>query len=178
MTRSPEKTGRSCRVAYSAAPLRTGSTINGVVVVFRDITEETKERDALRRELDALTWIGRIRDAIDEHRLVLFSQPIQPLTDGRPSEELLLRMVARDGSLVLPGSFLPVAEKYGLITEIDRWTITQGDATGRARRPHRRGQHLCRVVGDVELAVRSSSGSCANPEPIPRTWSSRSPRPR
>jgi EAL domain-containing protein (putative c-di-GMP-specific phosphodiesterase class I) len=57
---------------------------------------------------------------------VLFSQPIEPLTDGRPSEELLLRMISRDGNIVLPGSFLPVAEKYGLITEIDRWTITQG----------------------------------------------------
>ncbi len=118
--------GTILRIAYSAAPLRTGSTITGVVVVFRDITEETKERDAFRRELDALTWIGRIRDAIDEHRLVLFTQPIEPLTGGRPSEELLLRMIGRDGNIVLPGSFLPVAEKYGLITEIDRWTITQG----------------------------------------------------
>jgi PAS domain S-box-containing protein len=120
------KDGSIFPVAYSAAPLRTGSTITGVVVVFRDISEERKERDATRRELDALTWLGRIRDAIDEHRLVLFSQPIEPLTDGRPSEELLVRMLGRDGSLILPGSFLPVAEKYGLITEIDRWVITQG----------------------------------------------------
>jgi PAS domain S-box-containing protein len=119
------KDGTILPVAYSAAPLRTGSIINGVVVVFRDITDERKERDALRRELDALTWIGRIRDAIDEDRLVLFAQPIQPLTEGRPSEELLLRMIGRDGTLVLPGSFLPVAEKYGLITEIDRWTISR-----------------------------------------------------
>ncbi len=127
--------GTILRVAYSAAPLRTGSMINGVVVVFRDITDEAKERDTLRRELDALTWIGRIRDAIDEHRLVLYAQPIQPLTGGRPSEELLLRMVGRDGGLVLPGSFLPVAEKYGLITEIDRWTIAR--AMRRAARTDR-----------------------------------------
>ena len=53
-----------------------------MVVVFRDITDEIKERDAFRREIDALTWIGRIRDAIDEHRLVLFTQPIRPLSDG------------------------------------------------------------------------------------------------
>ena len=126
------KDGTILRVAYSAAPLRTGSTISGVVVVFRDITEETRERDAFRRELDALTWIGRIRDAIDEHRLVLFSQPIEPLTGGRPSEELLLRMIGRDGTIVLPGSFLPVAEKYGLIAEIDRWAITQASDGPRA----------------------------------------------
>ncbi len=147
------KDGTIFPVAYSAAPLRTGSSVNGVVVVFRDVTEETKERDALRRELDALTWIGRIRDAIDEHRLVLFSQPILPLTDGRPSEELLLRMVARDGSLVLPGSFLPVAEKHGLITEIDRWTITQ--AMRRAAR------------GDRVVEVNVSAASVGTSDLLP-----------
>lgn len=117
--------GSIVRVAYSAAPLRAGSIVDGAVVVFRDITEEAKERDSLRRELDTLAWVGRIRDAIDEDRLALFAQPIQPLTDGRPGEELLLRMMNRDGSIVAPGSFLPVAEKYGLVTEIDRWVVAQ-----------------------------------------------------
>ena len=105
-----------------------------MVVVFRDITEEKKEQAAAQRELDALTWLGRIRDAIDENRLVLYSQPIVPLADGRPGEELLLRMIGRDNEVILPGSFLPVAEKYGLIREIDRWVITQATrlaATGR-----------------------------------------------
>jgi PAS domain S-box-containing protein len=112
-------------VAYSSAPLRSGSTVQGVVVVFRDITEEKREQAAAQRELDALTWLGRIRDAIDENRLVLYSQPIVPLADDPPSEELLLRMIGRNGEVIMPGSFLPVAEKYGLIGEIDRWVITQ-----------------------------------------------------
>jgi EAL domain-containing protein (putative c-di-GMP-specific phosphodiesterase class I) len=30
-------------------------------------------------------------------------------------------MMSRTGEIILPGAFLPVAEKYGLITEIDRW---------------------------------------------------------
>ncbi|MDX6242406.1 MAG: hypothetical protein QOE76_129 [Frankiales bacterium] len=119
------KDGSIFPVAYSAAPLRSGPTGQGVVVVFHDITEEKKEQAAARRELDALTWLGRIRDAIDEDRLVLYSQPIVPLAGGRPSEELLLRMIGRDNEIILPGSFLPVAEKYGLIGEIDRWVITQ-----------------------------------------------------
>jgi len=128
------KDGSIFPVAYSSAPLRTGPTLQGVVVVFRDITEEKKEQAAAQRELDALTWLGRVRDAIDENRLVLYSQPIVPLADGRPSEELLLRMIGRDNEVILPGSFLPVAEKYGLIGEIDRWVITQATrlaATGR-----------------------------------------------
>jgi PAS domain S-box-containing protein len=128
------KDGSIFPVAYSSAPLRSGPILQGVVVVFRDVTEEKKEQAAARRELDALMWLGRIRDAIDENRLVLYSQPIVPLADGRPSEELLLRMIGRDNEVILPGSFLPVAEKYGLIGEIDRWVITQATrlaATGR-----------------------------------------------
>lgn len=128
------KDGSIFPVALSSAPLQSGPTVQGVVVVFRDITEEKKEHAAAQRELDALMWIGRIRDAIDENRLVLYSQPIVPLANGRPSEELLLRMIGRDNEVILPGSFLPVAEKYGLIGEIDRWVITQATrraATGR-----------------------------------------------
>ena len=112
-------------VAYSAAALGNGSANQGVVVVFRDITEEKNEQATLQQELAALSWVGRIRDAIDEDRFVLHSQSIVPLTDGRPSEELLIRMIGRNGDLILPGAFLPVAERYGLITEIDRWVITQ-----------------------------------------------------
>jgi PAS domain S-box-containing protein len=124
------KDGSIFPVAYSSAPVRSGRTLQGVVVVFRDITDEKKEQAAAQRELDALTWLGRIRDAIDDNRLVLYSQPIVPLADSRPGEELLLRMIGRDNEIIQPLSFLPVAEKYGLIREIDRWVITQ--ATRRA----------------------------------------------
>src|ERR1700733_3240352 len=78
----------------------------------------------------AITWVGRIRDAIDENRLVLYSQPIVPLTGGQSSEELLLRMVGRSGELIPPGAFLGVAEKYVLIGEIDRWVVKQAVRLG------------------------------------------------
>lgn len=119
------KDGTICPVAYSAAPLMCGESVSGVVVVFRDTTVEQAADARARRELDALAWVGRIRDAIDQDRLVLYSQPIVPLAGGRPSQELLLRMVGHDGDVIPPGSFLPVAERYGLIGEIDRWVIKQ-----------------------------------------------------
>ncbi len=112
-------------VAYSAAPLRGSDPPEGVVMVFRDITDQKKEQATLERELATLTWIGRIRDALDEDRFVLYSQPIVSLTGGEPSEELLLRMIGRNGEVIAPSAFLPVAERYGLVTEIDRWVITQ-----------------------------------------------------
>jgi len=37
----------------------------------------------------------------------------------------LLRMRSEDGQIIAPGEFLPAAERYGLISEIDRWVIRQ-----------------------------------------------------
>jgi PAS domain S-box-containing protein len=119
------KDGSLLPVAMSASPLIIGDAVEGAVVVFRDITEEQTERLRIKRELDGLSWVGRIRDAIDEDRFVLYSQPIVPLRGGRPSEELLLRMVDRNGAIIPPGEFLDTAERYGLITEIDQWVIRQ-----------------------------------------------------
>jgi PAS domain S-box-containing protein len=118
------KDGTICPVAYSAAPLRAGAE-RGVVVVFRDTSAENSEAGRRKRELDKIAWVGRIRDALDEDRMTLYSQPIVPLNGGEPSQELLLRMVGRSGEITPPGSFLPVAEQYGLIAEIDRWVVVQ-----------------------------------------------------
>ena len=119
------KDGTICPVSYSAAPLRGGWKASGIVVVFRDASDEQAEHERIRRELDTLAWVGRIRDAIDEDRLTLYSQPIVPLAGGQPIQELLLRMIGTNGEVIAPGSFLPVAEKYGMIAEIDRWVIGQ-----------------------------------------------------
>jgi PAS domain S-box-containing protein len=139
------KDGSALPVAYSSAPLRSNGEVSGVVVVFRDATAERDERAAVQRELEALSWIGRLRDALDEDRFCLDSEPIVPLADGTPGEELLLRMRGRDGDVVYPGAFLPVAEKYGLIVEIDRWVV--GQAIQRA------------VAGTTTVAVNVSAAS-------------------
>ena len=119
------KDGSIFPTAYSSAPLCNDTSIEGVVVVFRDITAEHTEHGRAQRDLAALSWLGRIRDALDEDRMVLYSQPIIPAGEGVPSEELLLRMISRTGEVIPPDAFLPVAEKYGLITEIDRWVVVQ-----------------------------------------------------
>ncbi len=119
------KDGSIFPTAYSSAPLCNDASVEGVVVVFRDITEEHNELGRTQRDLAALSWLGRIRDALDEDRMVLYSQPVIPADEGVPSEELLLRMISRTGEVIPPGAFLPVAEKYGLIAEIDRWVVVQ-----------------------------------------------------
>jgi PAS domain S-box-containing protein len=117
------KDGSMLPVAYSSAPISIGGEVQGLVVVFRDTTEEQEQRGRIERELAALSWVGRIRDALDEDRFVLYSQPIVAIGSGQISEELLLRMISPTGETILPGAFLPVAEKFGLIAEIDRWVV-------------------------------------------------------
>ncbi len=119
------KDGTIFPIGFSAVPIPAEGAARGVLVVFRDITDEKQAQEHADRELAALTWVGRIRDALDERRFALYSEPIMPLRGGRPGVELLLRMVSRQGDLILPGSFLPVAEKYGLIRDIDRWVIPE-----------------------------------------------------
>jgi len=71
---------------------------------------------------DPLGWPERIRRALDEDRFTLHAQPILDLRSGRISQhELLLRMLDEDGDLLPPGSFMPSAERSGLIEEIDAW---------------------------------------------------------
>jgi PAS domain S-box-containing protein len=128
------KDGSIFPAAYSAAPLHVGGEVEGVVVVFRDTSEEKGELQRMRRELAALSWVGRVREALDEGRMVLFAQPIVPLRGGEPSEELLIRMVGRSGELIQPAAFLPTAERYGMITEIDHWVVKQAMRLGASGR--------------------------------------------
>lgn len=142
--------GTAFPVAFSGSALRTGHAITGTVVVFRDVTEERAEQLRVQRELDALTWVGRIRDAFLDDRFVLYSQPIVRVDGGPGGEELLIRMRSSAGELIPPGDFLPVAEKYGLIEEIDRWVIRQ--AAGLAAQGRHVGVNLsARSVGDQGL---------------------------
>ncbi len=75
------------------------------------------------------TWLERVREALEADRFVLLGQPIQDLRTGAISRhELLLRMISEDGSLVLPGAFLGLAERAGVIGAIDRWVLRRAFA--------------------------------------------------
>jgi PAS domain S-box-containing protein len=119
------KAGVLLPVAYTAAPLVAGDG-QGLVVVFSDITLRKVEDARRRRELEWLLWVGRIKEALDEHRFVLHAQPIIALPGRRTAAyELLLRMIGRDGTVIAPNTFLPVAERFDLIGEIDHWVTTE-----------------------------------------------------
>jgi len=101
-----------------------------------DITERKEREVRLEHDVGDAVWLGRIRDALDEDRLVLYSQPIVDLVTGQTVQnELLLRMRTDDGRIIAPAEFLPAAERYGLISEIDRWVVRQAVRTAAGGTP-------------------------------------------
>lgn len=83
------------------------------------------ERDhALVSRRDEMEWVGRIREALDAGRLRLYAQIIEPVGHAAGLRyELLVRLIDRQGREVLPGAFLPAAERYNVATSIDRWVV-------------------------------------------------------
>ncbi len=77
----------------------------------------------IRQRHEELTWAERIPRAIEENRLVLFIQYMLPLKGVYPHAEVLVRMKDEDGKLLSPDQFIPAAERYGLMVQVDRWII-------------------------------------------------------
>jgi diguanylate cyclase (GGDEF)-like protein len=74
----------------------------------------------------ALTRVDQIRTALAEDRFILYGQPIVDLGTGKVVfKELLLRMLGDDGGIISPGEFLPTAEQFRLIGDIDRWVTEE-----------------------------------------------------
>ncbi|PHR29781.1 MAG: GGDEF domain-containing protein [Desulfotalea sp.] len=71
-------------------------------------------------------WVGKISSALRDDRFVLYHQTFRSLGSNSGSclhLEVLIRMISEDGELILPGRFLPAAERYNLIPAVDRWVI-------------------------------------------------------
>ena len=73
-----------------------------------------------------MQWVARLNRAIEKDQFALYFQPIIPCANksgtGR-HVEILVRLIEDDGTIIAPGAFLPAAEKYNLVTNIDRWVI-------------------------------------------------------
>jgi diguanylate cyclase (GGDEF)-like protein/PAS domain S-box-containing protein len=73
-----------------------------------------------------MKWVEQINHALAHDGFELIAQPIVSLSvQGPPQYELLLRLRDGHGDLIAPGSFLYVAERLGLIREIDHWVVNR-----------------------------------------------------
>ncbi|OFZ92996.1 MAG: hypothetical protein A3I62_02715 [Betaproteobacteria bacterium RIFCSPLOWO2_02_FULL_62_79] len=80
--------------------------------------------DNLRSTHKRVHWAKKLRDALDDDRLILFSQPVVRLRDRKPvHHEILVRILDDDGTYILPANFIELAESLGLVQEIDMCVV-------------------------------------------------------
>lgn len=67
-----------------------------------------------------------LRRALEQQELRVYFQPVHDLTTSRMvGVEALVRWQHPQRGLVAPGEFIPIAERTGLIAEIDAWVLEQ-----------------------------------------------------
>ncbi len=77
---------------------------------------------------DEVSWVERIKFALEEDSFSLYYQTYQTLSDlagSRQHLEIFLRMVSESGEIIPPGRFFPAAERYNLMPQIDQWVINK-----------------------------------------------------
>jgi diguanylate cyclase (GGDEF)-like protein/PAS domain S-box-containing protein len=85
------------------------------------------ESDMMRERMDnQMVWKDRLMEALDKDGLVLVFQPIVGVANRKVHHyEVLVRMREADGSLISPGKFIPAAEQFGLIQQVDRHIVSK-----------------------------------------------------
>jgi diguanylate cyclase (GGDEF)-like protein/PAS domain S-box-containing protein len=86
-------------------------------------------------------WASRVREMLEQDKFQLVYQPIISLSDDQVQDyEVLVRMVCDDGEIILPGGFMPAAERFGLIHSVDRWIVNR--ALCQLARLHSQGEKV------------------------------------
>ncbi|QVM92770.1 EAL domain-containing protein [Pseudomonas entomophila] len=108
----------SLRAADMACYMAKEKGRNRVQVYHADDSE-------LSMRFGEMAWIQRLHVALEENRFCLYAQEIAPLRpqEGAGHLEILLRLHDENGRTILPDSFIPAAERYGLMTALDRWVV-------------------------------------------------------
>ena len=79
-----------------------------------------QDAQGLRRTHHRVQWANKLRDVLDEDRLVLYSQPVVRMADMRTVHyEVLSRVRDESGNMLLPSQFIEYAEALGMVQEID-----------------------------------------------------------
>lgn len=80
----------------------------------------------LEQRQGEMQWINRLHEALANDHFRLYFQPIVPIGQIVSEDiygEILLRLLDQEGQIMLPGTFIPAAERYGQMQAIDRWVI-------------------------------------------------------
>ncbi|MBI3045406.1 MAG: EAL domain-containing protein [Betaproteobacteria bacterium] len=136
--------------ARAAAGTPGGATADGDALFVKFISDELTHWDDPRA--------GIIR-ALEEDQFLLFAQKILPLKADVPDPscyEVLVRLKEEEENMLPPGNFIPIAERFGLMEQLDCWvvrTLTTWCMERRKRTPSWRVPVFC--VNLSEAAVTS-----------------------
>jgi len=101
------------------------------------LTGKEKNAELILQDVDSACYVAKqwgrnrihiaqIRHALNDNRLVLFYQPVHRILEHGTEMahcEILLRIKSECGELLSPAEFIPIAEKYNLMAEVDRWVV-------------------------------------------------------
>jgi len=109
--------------------------------VYAPDDEELKQRHG------EMQWVPRIKQALEQNQFILYHQIIDPI--GHPSTqckrfEVLVRMLDSDGQIIPPMAFIPAAERYDLMVDIDRWVIHDAFKTISSQNT-KQGELICSI---------------------------------
>ena len=104
--------------------------------------------EVVARERGEIQWLQRLQRALKENGFELFVQPIIAL-GGRgssgPAAEILLRMRDESGAAIAPAHFLASAERYQLMSHIDRWVVRASLTALAGGAPHLPHGRTCNI---------------------------------
>ena len=111
------------------------------------------------RMQELVYWKEKIEKALAEDRFVLYYQPIKGISSNDITHyEVLLRMLDETGALISPNTFIPAAERCGLIHAIDHMVL---------RKAIDRGVKLNQLAMDITLSINLSGRSFEDPQLLP-----------
>lgn len=115
-TKNPYEILACADMACTEARSNGGDT----VVAYKD---PDKEAAKIESQND-LRWVNLLKNALENNLFKLAFQPVVSLKESDEEiYEVLLRLYNENKEEILPGEFLPAAEKSGMINLIDRWVI-------------------------------------------------------
>ncbi|MGD8428998.1 MAG: DUF1631 family protein [Ectothiorhodospiraceae bacterium] len=82
--------------------------------------------EELQRLRTSMAQAARVDAALEQNRLRLSCQRIQPITgaeDAKPFYEILVAIRGTGDEIIPPDEFIPAAERFGRMTAVDRWVI-------------------------------------------------------
>ncbi|MDJ0832439.1 MAG: EAL domain-containing protein [Gammaproteobacteria bacterium] len=84
--------------------------------------------ELLFKKVEESERLQDLTQALENGQFYLYGQAIEPLSsrvEGRKHIEILLRMKDKEGHIIAPMAFIPIAERYGLMADIDSWVLNR-----------------------------------------------------